>query len=761
MTVSNHIYRHKKGSVYTIFLLSYISILLLTLSSNIIYYAQISRQVNARTEFSRQLLLTQLQTTVESGASEIERLGNEVAFDNTIYQYSKGVSAITPSEIKEVLASKMYRGNVLYDYFIYVRSNDEIITPTIRIPAEKFYNIIYTFEHLSYEDFRKNYLDSSHFQKYMPLERIMLYDSGSTQQVLPYIQTYPIGAKEPLGAVICLLDAQKLFSDMELIRQSTGSDVYVLDSSQQVIISSQDAAPLISVSSDILTNGGKTQDTLFSTRKSDSTGWKFVLRTPASLSWKESRKILAPTLAVFMIYLLAGLVLVHFLTGKSYRPISELNRLIKANTPSLTPWEPDTPNEFDLIRGAIIQQSGIINSQLPIVRRAMFDRVLKGLVIDYTHVYERFKELGTVFPTDQFLLVNLELEEQSPFFKESGPYEENLCLARLIASNVGGELFENRFFQHYIDFEQQQCVFLLCSLSVQSKEAASRSAMGIAAELLQFIRNQFYLNCYIGVSKVHSGLSEIPLCFDESRKASEYGRLMQVEAPVVFDSLQDLDNNYYYPAEMEYQLISSLKSGQFDQARTLIDTIFQLNTRDKSLSSQALKGLLFELNTTLLKQMNSIHIARGEAPVPDDIYESLLASPSIKAAKAHYFEMIEQISQQKLKERGSSKTERLAASIAGYIQEHAEEEWVDLNTLSEEFHVTPQYISNIFKRCRCENIKDYISKVKLEKAKELLLTTDLSVNDIARKLGYAGEIGIIRLFKKYEDMTPGDFRNLK
>ena len=132
---------------------------------------------------------------------------------------------------------------------------------------------------------------------------------------------------------------------------------------------------------------------------------------------------------------------------------------------------------------------------------------------------------------------------------------------------------------------------------------------------------------------------------------------------------------------------------------------------------------------------------------------------SLEAAKIRYLEMIDQISIQKMEEPALSKPEKLASSIASYIEEKAGDQWIDLNTLSEAFHVTPQYISNIFKKYQNQNIKDYISKTKLEYAKELILTTNMSVNEIAQHLGYAGEIGVIRLFKKYEGMTPGDFRN--
>lgn len=108
--------------------------------------------------------------------------------------------------------------------------------------------------------------------------------------------------------------------------------------------------------------------------------------------------------------------------------------------------------------------------------------------------------------------------------------------------------------------------------------------------------------------------------------------------------------------------------------------------------------------------------------------------------------------------RAQSKTEKLVERIAAYIDNCAESEFPDLTVLSEAFGVTPQYISNVFKKYRDENVKDYIARRKLAQAKALLTGTDLPVREVAARLGYAGEIGIIRLFRKYEGTTPGDYR---
>lgn len=754
-----------RPSVYFILLFSYISVLLLTLSSSIIYYFQIDRQITARTELSRQLLLTQLQTSVESDLGNIKKLVQEAAFDKNLQLYAKGLPGYTYKDLKSMLSSRLYQDDVLYDYFVYIRDTDQIITPTIKMSSRQFYDIMYTFEDMTYENFREQYLDAVYFQKFMPLQKLTVYDNESFL-ILPFLQSFPVGASgQPLGQIICLINAKKLFENVDLIHQSTGSDVYILNEENEIITCSDNAACWDPSEIDSLASGKIDRNTILSKRTADILGWNFIVRTPTSLSLEENKQFLRNSAAIFLVYLVLGLVLVHFLARKNYSPISEINKLIHSNPPGDLPMT-GSANEFEAIKGTLIHQfqrdkqlNGIISSQLPYVRRAMLDRMLKGLTTDYAQTMELLREMDITFPSDTFLVISVEIAESSPFLRSGGSFDENLLLARMVASNAGNELLEPQFVNCYIDYEQQHCVFLLCPRQSSQKESLSETVMLLTSQLHEFMQKKFQIESGIGISTLRCGPGNIPLCFDEACKASQYSRLVHSDVPVFFGDLVNLETNYYYPAEMEYQLISNLKAGHFDQAKALIGKIFELNTRDKSLAPHALRGLLFEINTTLTKQLNSIHISKGESPVTETGYPGTETPLSLETAKARYLEMIDQISFQKMEAPVISKPEKLASAIASYIAENAGNQWIDLNTLSETFHVTPQYISNIFKKYQNRNIKDYISKTKLEYAKELILTTDMSVNEIAQRLGYAGEIGVIRLFKKYEGMTPGDFRN--
>ncbi len=70
------------------------------------------------------------------------------------------------------------------------------------------------------------------------------------------------------------------------------------------------------------------------------------------------------------------------------------------------------------------------------------------------------------------------------------------------------------------------------------------------------------------------------------------------------------------------------------------------------------------------------------------------------------------------------------------------------------------YFSTLFKKMTGENFLEYISEMRIEKAKELLRDTDLSISDICEQVGYADIKYFSKTFKKYAGINPGEFRKI-
>lgn len=101
--------------------------------------------------------------------------------------------------------------------------------------------------------------------------------------------------------------------------------------------------------------------------------------------------------------------------------------------------------------------------------------------------------------------------------------------------------------------------------------------------------------------------------------------------------------------------------------------------------------------------------------------------------------------------------ERPIAAITRYLQEHLEED-ISLNILSDEFHLNAQYISQLFKSEIGVGFLTYLTGIRMEKAKKLLLSSSFSVAEISERCGYGDYRVFTKAFKKIEGTTPSQYR---
>lgn len=84
---------------------------------------------------------------------------------------------------------------------------------------------------------------------------------------------------------------------------------------------------------------------------------------------------------------------------------------------------------------------------------------------------------------------------------------------------------------------------------------------------------------------------------------------------------------------------------------------------------------------------------------------------------------------------------------------------LSLNEISAVCNLSPNYLSRLFKKYESVSFKYYVNKKRIEHAKKLLKSTDMSINEIAFKLGYNDCSYFNKVFKNMETVTPSEFRN--
>lgn len=110
-----------------------------------------------------------------------------------------------------------------------------------------------------------------------------------------------------------------------------------------------------------------------------------------------------------------------------------------------------------------------------------------------------------------------------------------------------------------------------------------------------------------------------------------------------------------------------------------------------------------------------------------------------------------------MEEESEEQEGRTITGITRYLQEHLSEE-LSLSVLAGHFHLNAQYISQLFKSEIGVGFLTYLTNIRMEKAKKLLVSTSLSVTEIAGQVGYGDYRVFTKAFKKSEGTTPSQYR---
>lgn len=101
--------------------------------------------------------------------------------------------------------------------------------------------------------------------------------------------------------------------------------------------------------------------------------------------------------------------------------------------------------------------------------------------------------------------------------------------------------------------------------------------------------------------------------------------------------------------------------------------------------------------------------------------------------------------------------EKIILQIIGYLKENLSEE-ITLQKLSDIFHLNSNYISKMFKEETRINYFAYLTRLRLDRAKSLLVSTSFSIGEIAEQVGFHDYRVFTRVFKEWEGISPSVYR---
>lgn len=101
--------------------------------------------------------------------------------------------------------------------------------------------------------------------------------------------------------------------------------------------------------------------------------------------------------------------------------------------------------------------------------------------------------------------------------------------------------------------------------------------------------------------------------------------------------------------------------------------------------------------------------------------------------------------------------DNLAENALIYMNNHYNED-ISINSMAALYSITPNYFSTIFHKETGKSFIQYLTDIRIQEGKRFLMETNLSVNEITRRIGYYSSSYFIKRFAQSEGMTPAEFR---
>lgn len=211
-----------------------------------------------------------------------------------------------------------------------------------------------------------------------------------------------------------------------------------------------------------------------------------------------------------------------------------------------------------------------------------------------------------------------------------------------------------------------------------------------------------------------------------------------------------------YPAEKEKVLFEEVKLGREDHAKSAAQQFFQW--MENKFKEYPMDIKLKALEFVLLAE----HIAYESGGMTyhfrdrKDYLPELLPMEDLSDVQKWFLEKIVTAARN-VKSKKHEYTNNIVEQAKEYIQNNYTKD-LSLEAVSRKVDVSSYYFSKLFKDVSGENFIEYVTRVRIEAAKSLLKDVTLSIKEVCVACGYSDPNYFSRSFKRYEGMTPSEFR---
>ncbi|MEX2462068.1 MAG: response regulator [Paenibacillaceae bacterium] len=276
--------------------------------------------------------------------------------------------------------------------------------------------------------------------------------------------------------------------------------------------------------------------------------------------------------------------------------------------------------------------------------------------------------------------------------------------------------------------------------------------------LISTVKIEFNLDLTLGISKVSDNIFLEAKTYCEQAIISLGRKFYYGLGKVIMYSEVSFEGKPYDLNQKDEELKDAIRKSEIETVFQIINDYFDLTNAFFTMQPQQIKE---ELIHVLLNQVKAVkHL------VTEQLYNQWVTEIRLNLVQCEDYRELRHWAKKMLYQiidfshDREDKNSLIIQQCQKYIEAHYPED-ISLDTLAQKYHFNSSYFSNLFKTYAGTGLSEFVIKVRVQKALELLLNTNCKMSEIAMKVGYKDAGYFIRVFKRELGMSPNKYRHLK
>ncbi len=293
--------------------------------------------------------------------------------------------------------------------------------------------------------------------------------------------------------------------------------------------------------------------------------------------------------------------------------------------------------------------------------------------------------------------------------------------------------------------------FPLLSKSVEYSEVQER-----LKKLFSILSFNISNGIRAGVSSITSDTAMLQASYNEALSI-----LNKVDSTggILFADTEQIEEQKHKVSESEFkhQIIAKLSIGDSSGSKTFLE-LYVSDMLASNLSMDRIKNKLFELMVTAKNSTKEL-IRDFESETFDNAFSILTSENEILRLKDYTQKMLFECCTA-ITNITSQKNNPAIQKVCDYVDAHLQED-ISLEQMADYVNVSSFYLSKLFKEEKGVTFINFISDKRLEKARQMLAETELSIKEITAEIGYNDQNYFSRIFKNKYGVSPKEYRKVK